>query len=231
MNSTFHTKSYILGVLFFVNSFVFAQDQPDQVTQEASKEITKNDWQKLGFGAIEYAQPFTTGNSFFGLGLEGKNGYNLKVQFFIYKHIFISGTMGTSHFNVINQSLVGNYNKTTLNHQFLSLGYEFIPFKKLRTGLSFSILGDTEYKNMSKTNTREAFQKDEGKVKSYNAYLDYMFNDDFALYISYTYRNDKTNILTAPETQSFFKSASFYNIAIGIKLYFGQDSILPKVFN
>ena len=229
MNSTFHIKKYVLGILFLVSCFVSAQEKQEKESQEQSNEININEWQRLGFGAIEYAQSFTTGENFFGLGMKGKGGYNLKAQFFLYKHIFISGTLGASYFDVTDKSIVGNYNKTTLSHQFISIGYEIMPLKNIRAGLSFSILGDAQYENKSRTNGREAFQKDEGKVRSYNAYIDYMFNDDFAIYFSYTIRTDKTNISVAPEQQSLFSEASFHNIGIGIKLYFGQSSVLPDI--
>lgn len=231
MNLIFHIRKCIFGILFVVNSFGFAQEKSEQNNQDKLEEFIDNERYKLGFGAIEYAQPFTSGNNFFGIAMEGKGGFNLKAQFFLYKHIFLSGTLGTSYFDVTDKSIVGNYNKTTLNHQFVSLGYEIILHKSIRIGLSFSVFGDTQYENKSRTNSKEAFQKDEGKVRSYNAYLDYMLNDEFAIYFSYAYRNDKTNILTAPEIQSLFEQASFHNFGIGVKLYFGQSSVFSKVIN
>lgn len=232
MSSIFHIKVYLLSVFLWLNTSIYAQqEETKENNQETSEKSTEKNFQKLGFGALEYAQPITTGDNFFGLGMQGKGGFNIKAQFFLYKHIFISGTLGNNYFDVIDKSVVGNYNKVKLNYNYLSLGYEIIPLKDVRIGLSFSVFGETKYENESLTDTRESFQFDDGNARGYNMYLDYLFKDDLAIYISYTYRNDKTNIVTAPEIQPLFEYASFHNIGIGIKLYFGQSDIIPQVFN
>ncbi len=221
MNLTFHIKTYILGILVFAYGFVSSQEK-----QEPS---VKSDWQKLGFGSIEYAQPSPTGDNFFGQGLQGRRGFNLKAQFFVYKHIFIAGTYGSSVFGVTDKAIVGNYESTKVQHQYINIGYEILPFRNIRMGLSLSVIGQSVFENESFTDNREAFQYDHGNVRSYEFYLDYMINDEFALYCNYTFRNDKMKIQTAPEIQSLFQHASFHNFGIGIKLYFGQESVLPGV--
>lgn len=231
MSSIFHIRKIIIALFLMMSTLVFAQEIKENDSLGKSKESIKKGFQRLGFGAIEYAQPIPNGDNFFGLGMQGKGGFNLKAQFFVYRHIFISGTLGTSYFEVSDKSIVGNYDETTLNHQFISLGYEIISLKKIKMGLSFSVYGKSEYENKSMTDNREAFQDDDGHARSYEAYFDYMINEDLAVYINYAYRNDKTNIISAPEIQSLFKRASFHNIGIGIKLYFGQSDIIPSVFN
>lgn len=229
MNSIFHIKDYVLVILLLVSCHVFTQDLPDNDSQNKSKKITIKDWQKLGFAAIEYAQPIATGDNFLGIGMSGKSGFNVKAQFFIYKHIFISGTIGTNYFNVIDKSVVGNYNKTEVNHQYINFGYEVLPSSNTRLGFSLSVYGESEYRNKGFTNNREAFQNDDARVRSYETYFDYMINDEFAVYINYSYRNDKMNIQTAPEIQSLFEKATFHNIGIGIKIYFGQSDIISGI--
>lgn len=230
MNSIFHIKYYVFGILFLISGIAFTQELPDNDAENNLKETTKNDWQKLGFVAIEYAQPITTGDdNFFGLALKGKSGFNIRAQLFVYKHIFVSGIIGSGYFTVTDKSLVGNYNKTKVNHQYVNIGYEIIPAKNMRMGLSFSIFGELDYENESRTNTDDAFQTDEGQIRSYEMYIDYMLNEEFAIYLNYSYRNDKTNIIAPPEIQPLFEHASFHNIGIGIKLYFGQSAILPNI--
>ncbi len=225
MSLTFHIKNscLIFTLLFFTS--VFSQSE-----NESNQEI-KHDLKKLGFGSIEYVQPITTGDNFFGLGMKGKSGFNVKAQFFLYEHFFIQGNWGVSYFSVKDKSVVGNYDKTTLSYQYISLGYEFLSSSKIRMGLSLSVFGESRFKNHSFTNTREAFQFDDGNVRSYEVYFDYMINSEFAIYVNYGYRNDKMKIQVPSEIQSLFNNASFHNISIGVKLYFGQSNVFPDILN
>ncbi|TBN02448.1 hypothetical protein EYD45_12125 [Hyunsoonleella flava] len=231
MNSIFHIKYFLFGIFSLIGAIVFAQELPENEDENNPEDVTKNDWQKLGFGAIEYVQPITTGdNNFFGLGIKGKSGFNIRAQLFVYEHIFVSATIGTSYFTVNDKSLVGNYNKTQVNHQYVNIGYEIIPVKNVRIGLSFSVFGQVDHENKSRTNTNDAFQIDDGQVRSYEGYIDYMLNKEFAICLNYSYRNDKMDIVSPPEIQSLFERASFHNIGVGVKLYFGQSAVFPTVF-
>lgn len=206
--------------------FSFGQDDIEKENKETSEKTLKKEFQKLGYAAIDFSQPFPTGDNFFGLGMKGDRGFNIKTQLFVYKHIYLSGTIGSSYFSVTNKSVVGNYNKTTASHQFISIGYEFLPLTNIKTGLSLILFGNSDYKNKSMTNSREAFQNDDGRVKGFEIYFDYMINDEFAIYLNYSYRDDKMDIQTAPEIQSLFNNATFHNVGIGVKLYFGQSDII-----
>ncbi len=212
-----------------ISCFAFGQDNLENKNKETSEKISKKDFQKLGYGSIEYAQAIHTGVNFVGLGMEGKSGFNIKAQFFIYKHFFLAGTVGSNYFSVRDKTIVGNYNKTTVSHQYLNVGYELLPLPNTRLGLSISLFGESNFENKSMTNTREAFQNDDAHVRSYEFYFDYMINDEFAVYLNYAYRNDKMDIQTPPEIQNLFENANFHTVSIGVKLYFGNKDVVSGI--
>jgi len=219
MNLNFHIKNYSLCLIVAISSFSFSQNNTN----------LKQNNQKLGFGSIDYSMAIPSGDNFIGLGMESKGGFNAKAQFFIYKHFFIAGTVGSNYFSVKDKTIVGNYNKTTVSHQYLNIGYEILPIPNTRLGLSISLFGESNFENKSITNTLEAFQNDNAHVRSYEFYFDYMISDEFALYLNYSYRNDKTDIQAPLEIQNLFENANFHAVGIGVKLYFGNKDVFSGI--
>ncbi|MBD0831120.1 hypothetical protein [Aestuariibaculum sediminum] len=185
----------------------------------------------LGYFAYEYALPITTGDNFTGLGLKGKFGVNLKLHVFVYKGFFVSGTAGAHYFKVKDKSIVGNYEKTTAIHQYLSVGYEIEPVTKLKLGVSAAVLGRSRYKNKIDPNNKLVFQTDRGRIRAYDAYIHYMLVSQLAVYINYTYRNDHMNIQTAAELNSIFDNASFHTIGFGFRFCFGKKDLISTLKN
>lgn len=227
MSLNFHIKHYLLCFIIITSSFSFAQSNDSINKQNNYSKSSQN--QKLGYGAIDFSIPIPTGNNFVGLAMQGKRGFNIKVQFFIYKHFFVSGTIGSNYFSVKNKEIVGNYNKTTVSHQYVNIGYELLPLPKTRLGLSASLFGESNFENKNITNTFDAFQNDKGRIRSYELYFDYMISDEFAVCLNYTYRNDKMDIQAPSEIQSLFNKASFHVINIGLKLYFGNSDVISGI--
>tara|TARA_R110000868_G_scaffold406908_1_gene687709 strand:- start:230 stop:889 length:660 start_codon:yes stop_codon:yes gene_type:complete len=219
MNLNFHIKNYSFILIVAICGFSFSQNNTD----------LKQNNQKLGFGSIDYSMAIPTGDNFVGLGMEGKGGFNIKAQFFIYKHFFIAGTVGSNYFSVKDKTIVGNYNKTTVSHQYLNIGYELLPLPNTRLGLSISLFGESNFENKSNTNNNESFQIDKGRIRSYELYFDYMISDEFAVYLNYAYRNDKMDIQTPPEIQNLFENTNFHTVSIGVKLYFGNKDLVSGI--
>lgn len=224
MNLNSRTKFYFFFLFIVFTNFCLSQNS--DITKEQDSVINK---QSLGYYAYEFSLPITTGDKFAGQGLTGKAGFNMKLHVFVYKGLFVSGTFGANYFKVKNREVVGNYNKTTSTHQYLSLGYEISPWNKLRMGLSASVLGASYFKNKSGYDYDEAIQRDSGQIRSYDFYVNYMLTNELALFLNYAYRNDKMNIKVPTEIQEQFSNANFHNIGIGIRVCFGKKDIISAI--
>ncbi|NMH88863.1 outer membrane beta-barrel protein [Flavivirga algicola] len=229
MISISHIKTSFFCALLFVSLFSFAQVTETSESKNNSKQDFKETKQKLGFGSINFNVPIPSGDNFIGLGTKSKIGFDIKALFFIHKQFFVSGSVGTNYFKVIDQSIIGNYNKTEAQHQYLSIGYEVLALPKMRLGLSVSVYGESFYRNTHFTNNRKAYQRDSGRVRNYNIYFDYMLSDEFAVCLNYNYRNDKMNIRTSPDIQNIFDNARFHSIGLGVKLYFGNADVISGI--
>lgn len=210
MNLIFLTKKQLFFAAFLFCMLSFGQKE----------------FQKLGNVSLGLSYPIPTGNNFLNNGMSGKVGLNLKAQFFVYKNVFVAGTLGNNYFKVTDKTIVGSYNKTKESHQFISIGYQLVSSYKTRLGLSVSLYGESKYENHNITNNMDAYQNDSGKINNYEIYFDYMINDEFALYLNYAYRNDKMNIKAPSEIQNVFNNANFHSIGIGVKFYFGNKDIV-----
>ena len=218
------TSTLILICIFCLSSFSQSLEEANE--QEGDNSI-KDHWSfqsrllAIG-GGITEAMP--TGDKFVGQALDGETGFNFNVQLYVYKQFFINAALGQNYFSTNQPMLIGNYQRTTVNYEYISIGYEFIPLKKLRLGVSMSLIGDVSYKN--RYNSREVYQVDTGNINLYQLYIDYEAFPFMALYASYSYRNDKMNIKTAEEIGSFFERAQFHNLGAGIKFYIGSNSLI-----
>lgn len=229
-----------LSVLFFsMCYFGIAQEkntiknQTTQLEVTTADDVSENGHHMVAIG-LDYIQPIPTGNNFVGLGMEGKSGFSFNLQLFVYKQIFIGGSVGNSYLTVTNPEITGNYRKSSVRNAYVYAGYEFLQIKKVRLGASIGI-GEADYKNEHFTDTPlgndEAFQFDKGKIYIYKLYAAYEINHIVSVYLDYSYRNDKMRITAPQEIQSLFENAKYHNIGIGLRFYFANHGIFDKVFD
>lgn len=221
MNLNSPTKFIFFLLLMALSKFCLAQNK--DLTKQRD---TVSNKQSLGYYAYEFSMPVTSGDNFTGQGLKGKAGFNLKLHLFVYKGLFVSGTFGANYFTVKNKEIVGNYDKSTSTHQYLSIGYEISPLPRVRTGLSASVFGASYFKNKAGLDYDEAIQRDSGRIRSYDLYVNYMVTNQLAFFLNYGYRNDKMNIKTPSEIQSQFSHANFHNIGLGIRVCLGKRDVI-----
>lgn len=217
----------ILGLLLF-GFLCPAQDNPEneKVRSDTITANMKNFRPRLLSLCLEAYVPVATGNKFIGKGMEGKVSFNFKAQMFVYKQAFFKIGLGETYFKVIDPSVTGNYQKTTISNQYLALGYEFLPLEKVRLGLSVGVLGNAVYQNTLSSNGRSrGFQTDSAKLNIYELYIDYELKFFMAITFNYAYRNDRTNIKVPQELQSSFDRAQFHNFGLGLKFYLGDNNI------
>lgn len=226
----FPTKLILcLGLFLFLGiTPLLAQEENEDVSKESEND-TKIPRQRIGNVSSDYYIPISTGNKYIGKGLSGKHGFNFRTQAYIYKQIFVGFNGGQTYFDVEKPELVGNYERTSASNYYFFVGYEFLPLKDFRVGLSVSLFGESQYKNTHYTytsfNAQKAYQVDNGRINAYEAYIDYELNRYLAVYVKYSYRNDRMKIDAPAELESFFDRAQFHTIGIGIKCLFGNSNI------
>ena len=209
-----------LSLGLMAGSQTFAEDEQEPTRTTNSSYDTRSRLISLS-GDVTRAIP--SGSQYIGKAMDGETGYNFNAQLFVYKQLFLNATFGQNYFTVSDRTLVGNYEKSTVNYNYLSIGYEFLPFQNLRLGLSFSVSSNLSYKNIY--NSREVFQIDTGNLNAYNLYIDYEIVPYMAFYATYSYRNDKMAIKTPTELSSFFDRAQFHSIGVGLKFYIGKTNL------
>ena len=174
--------------------------------------------------SLDIYQPIPSGDKFIAKGMTGKLSFDFTTQMYIYKQFFFKISVGANYFEVENPYAVGNYQKSTFTNESLSIGYEFLPFDKVRLGLSLSVLGNSNYTNKI-VGDLEAVQRDTAKLNAYGLYIDYELNYFLAVYFNYNYRNDRTNINVPNELKSTFDRAQFHTFGIGLKFYIDDSNL------
>lgn len=226
MNSIISRSIVTVSLVF---SFIgFAQQTPETtaVRSDTIAANMRNFRPRLLSLSLDAYLPIPTGDKFVGQGMEGKLGFNFKAQMFIYKQTFFKIGFGQTYLRVTDPTITGNYEKTTISSQYLSLGYELLPVDKVRLGLSVGVLGNADYTNKENRNNRDiGFQRDSAKLNIYELYIDYEAYYFMAVTFNYAYRNDKTKISVPQELQSSFDRAQFHNIGLGLKFYLGDNNL------
>lgn len=221
-------KTFFYGFFIIITS-VFSQNNTDIIVDSdsiAKDNLSTTKRQRLGAFSFGYHKPIPTGNNFVGKGMKGISGLDFKFQLYVYRQFFLGGNIGSSYLEVEDSSVTGNYDKTTINEQYLYLGYEFLLFDDWRLGVMYSFIGDAIYKNNNFSGPSKGIQTDTASYKGYGLYINYELSDHFMFYFEYIYRNDKTRIKAPSEIQDFFERARFNNIGIGIKFTFGRRDLI-----
>ncbi|MGV6831915.1 MAG: hypothetical protein ACWA5P_10220 [bacterium] len=221
MNLLLIIRKGIFFILSILGSFSFAQENnvdSDSLSTKKSRYISY---------ALGYNNPIPTGDNFIGQGLQGNGGFNFKVQIFVYKEFFVGASLGASYFNVSDQTVVGNYNKTRIAEQYLYVGYEFEPISDFHIGLTASVIGSSRYKN---TVSESIFQRDSARLMSYGAYFAYEIVDEIQVYLDYNYRIDRTQIDVPNALESTFRRGKFHQIGLGIRCSFIGDNFITSLF-
>lgn len=223
------TKSVLILIISLLSCSVWSQEKEEQEEDVSSSNgyLSRGVKGSLGF-AYNFVNP--VGDKYIGLAYKGNGGFSSQFKLFVFDGIFIGGALGYSYFENTNPNLTGDYDKTRVGSFSGFLGYEYQPIEKVAIGVNASVLGRAYYKNTFK-GTSTNFQRDNAKLQSFGAYLDYFIDPNFSINLSYTYRNDKTNIETSSNLQPIFSHAQFSIIALGFNFQFGKESIISSFKN
>ena len=217
--------SLILIIRVFVIS-IFCSASFGQDSISSSNFLYDSQRQKSMSLAVSYQNFEVSDSNFIGLAFEEEGGFNTDFRIYIYKNLFLGYTSGRTRFNVINQSIVGNYDSTELRERFLHIGYEFLPLTNLRLALNAAIYGEVRFQN--KNEGRE-INTDTGNVHSFGVGLEYEIIKNLYLFGRYDYRIINTNIAVPQDVQSIFEKATYNAINFGIKYTVGNKDLLETL--
>jgi hypothetical protein len=222
-------KTSIISVLFIAVSPLFAQSSSGiRKTNDSGKSGLSEYRQRFGAFSMGYHKPFTNGDNFMGLGLEGRSGLDFKVQVYTYKQIIIGYYFGVSFFDVKNKTILGNYEKSRLSEQFFYIGYEFLPLDKVRLGVTASIVGDANFKNRYYPEAENVYQRDHGNLNSYGLYINYEIWRHIMVYFDYSYRTSKTDIAVPSELNALFNKGNYHAFGIGLTYTIGSRDLISR---
>ena len=182
--------------------------------------------QYFGAMSIAYQNPMSYGDNFIGEGFEGKGGYNLKFQIYVFKNFFVGFSYGFSNFNNINTELLGNYTESTVEEISGVIGYEFIPLPKVRLGVNTSVFGNATLTNSIQPGYGN---RDFGKLRNFGVTLEYEFVRNLNVLLEYNWRKIKTDIRVPNELKPFFEEGTYNTLNIGLKFNFGNEALVDKL--
>lgn len=229
MNLILPTKATMLLICCLLTLHLSHAQNTESSSQNDSIETKKSDaHQKTVIFTLGLFQPITTESSFIGRGTEGKVSFNIGVQGFVYKDFFIGINAGASYLDVTDSSFTGNYNRSTVSHTNIEIGYEFPINSDWRLGASFAPWGEARYRNI-RSRTRNDDQVDHAKFTKYELYLSYNISGALHGFAGYSFRNDKSDIKTAQEIQDNFDKIQYHQINFGLKFYIGNRDIVSDM--
>ncbi|WP_407556382.1 hypothetical protein [Winogradskyella sp. 4-2091] len=229
MNLHLVIKKVFISFCLLSGCLSFSQEDSDKEyeAEEKSSILSSVERQKYFGFSIGYQNPISTGNNFIGSAYSGSSGYDLKIKLYVYKQFFMEYNNSISYFKVENKELVGNYNKSRIENNFLYIGYEFLPAPGFRLGINAALFGESDIIN-SDFNLGEGIQRDSGTMSSYGLYLTYEIQSHVAFYVDYSFRRIKTNINAPQELDSFFKTGSYNTIGFGIMFLLGKRDLVSR---
>lgn len=163
--------------------------------------------------------PNALGNNFLSEAYAVKAGFMGELSIFFDERYFIGyqGIFNSSE--VENPALVGQFDRSKIQHHYLQSGYSFLP-KEHKIGITTAIgVGLARYKNF-KEDTKFL---DDGFSLMANARLSYRFSSFLGLHTGLQLSNDFMNTKTAPELESFFKNAHTLYVSAGLVFYIGAN--------
>lgn len=172
--------------------------------------------------------PGITNSSAVGAATKDKLGFNIGTQIFLYKHFYLGAYTGTFYLDVKDKSLVGNYERSTVTHSYWQIGYEFPIGKKIRLDLNYVPVGSSRYKNILELSDN-AKQIDKASITMFGIGISYSLSKSFDVFVSYSYRNDKSKIQTASQIQSDFDTINYHTVGIGIRFFGGNKDLFTEI--
>ncbi|WP_405368274.1 hypothetical protein [Nonlabens sp. Asnod2-A12] len=157
-----------------------------------------------------------SGDNFIGNGLSDGTGYGIRMQFDIYKNIYVGGALSQDFFSVKNTDVIGEFNRATKFNAYLFLGYDY------QLNDDWNITADLGYgysqnKNRQSTEQGGGKFRDTGNVFRITTSIEYNLSSATSIYLSPSYESISYNINSAPALEDTFDKGKFINLALGIR--------------
>jgi hypothetical protein len=159
--------------------------------------------------------PKALGNNFLSKAYDVKAGGATELLVFCGQHYFLGYQGAIKAAEVDNPSLVGQFNRSTIQHHYVQGGYSFFP-KENELGLTLGVgAGFAHYKN----SRNDVKFHDNGFSLMANTTINYRLSSFFGVMAGVQYAHDLMNTITAPEVKSFFDTAQTLHYSVGIVMY------------
>lgn len=220
MSSILNIKPWISFLFLMITFGVMAQENKSD-TNNPPNNSSREKTVTLAVGTL---MPSAIEDSNFGKASEGKLSFEIGAQVFIYKGLFIGFFHSSTYFDITDQDLVGNYDKTSIAAYYLKLGYELEILNKFSITGTIAPIGNARYKNIINRG-RIKQQIDDANIMLYDIALAYNFSKTISAYLQYSFRSDKTKIQTAPEILNDFDKINYHNITLGLRFSLGDEAL------
>lgn len=222
---------FYTSCLLFLFFSLQCHAQNDSIVSNSSfflKQILyNNELQTSGYVSMGYNYPFTRGTNFLNNALNPRGGFNLNINVFVFKQLYLGYQYNLNYFDVENPSLIGEYSSSRMQQEGIVVGYEFLPTDKWRLGLEYAISPNFRMRNIINDDI-DSF-KDYGELSSFRVYLSHKLTDIIHAFVSYSFNSVETSIQVPQNLNAFFREASYNNFAFGLTFYFGEQDFLTNL--
>jgi len=202
----------LLLIALCIGFITVAKAQEEEEPLEQKSDIVQDD--HYAMFKIGYYNPIAFGDNFANEALEQKGGVEFSFLANLFDTPFLIGLQyNYFHSNVTNQQLVGTYNDSKIHSFGPLLGYQLLYTNTWRANIASGV-GITHYHNR---NSGDNFN-DTATTLWVIPTVSYHFNKTVGVYFSSSYRRDFMNIKTPAQLDSFFKSANYINLSLGLHI-------------
>ena len=194
-----------------LGSFLMAQE--DLPEKKPSTSVPK------AFLDLTFINPNARGDNYINNGASLKDGFEIELGIFVYKKIFMGGSLGFAGMDVVRPELIGNATRATFNMSQLLAGY------RLNITDEISLIADAGYGWIAFRNrfgalaSRDVYARDSGTFVKFNTTIDYRVAREFAFTAGVSYQYNFMNIKTAAAQQSLFNNSQFVTLQVGVRFY------------
>jgi hypothetical protein len=203
----------IINLLFFMSLGCFLMAQEDLLVKKLSTSVSK------AFLDLTYINTGARGDNYINNGASLKDGFEIALGVFVYKKIFMSGSLGFAGMDVVKPELIGNATRATFNMSQLRAGY------RLKITDEISLTTDAGYGWIAFRNrfralaSTDVYARDSGTFVKFNTTIDYRVVREFAFTAGVSYQYNFMNIKTAAAQQSLFNNSQFVTLQVGVRFY------------
>ncbi len=159
---------------------------------------------------------FPTGDNFVGNGFEPGIGFGSRIQFYVYKDIYVGGALTQDYFDVKNPAATGLFDRTTKFNAYLYAGYDYKlnDIWRVQADLGY---GYSQNKNRLDSGNGGGKFRDAGNVLRLTTNLEYEFTEGVSVVLTPSYEKVFYDIRVPQAREQQFASGDYLNIGLGVR--------------